>query len=240
MNPSKNGLSSSAKTGIVVVVVVLVLGAAYLVPSLSKGGGAQATTAQTEGPNAPAPFSTLSLFGYFPQMSLTVDANDVPNAVTQNSSYSYSVQGKTTLNSTQYLTVEFSTSGAINANSVIAFFNSTGGIPRVDVVGVRNYTGPGAYVLAQAYTTAYGLIPAITNNATILSILSKTSSTTMSLGPTKMNVTTYSLGLPTDGFTKLTVKYATIPGTDIQMAVYLSEEESDGSTTLIQVTSLTT
>jgi hypothetical protein len=112
-------------------------------------------------------------------------------------------------------------------------------VNRVDVVGVRNYTGSGAYFLAQAYTSAYGLIPEISDNATLLSLLSKTSETTTSIGPTTMNVTTYSLAAPTGVYTSLTVKYATIPGTNVQLAVYVSEETTDGSTSTIQVTSLT-
>ena len=236
MNLSKHGLSRAGKAGIVVVVIVLVLGAVYLVPSLTKGG-VQSTA--TEGPS-PTTLSLLSLFGYFPKMNMTIYTNDVADGITQNASYTYSVLGKAFLNTTQYLTVEFKTIGAglPNNNEVIAYFNSTGGIPFVDVVGVRNYTGAGSYFFAQDYTTAYGLIPMITDNDTILSLLTKTYSIITNIGPTQMNVTAYSLAVPTSGYESLTVKYATIPGTEILMPVYVSEKDTLGSTVLIQVTSL--
>jgi hypothetical protein len=234
MNPSKYGLSTGAKTGIVVIVVIIVLAAAYVVPSLTK---ASSTTTQPGGAGSGPITGALSLYSYFPKMSLAEEVNDVPDAVTQNGTYTYSVLGKGTLNSSQYTRVEFTTVGA--SNDVIAWYNSTGGINLVDVVGVRNYTGAGAYILAQGYTTSFGLIPAISNNATLLDLLSKTTTVTQSIGPTKMNVTTYSLEVPTSIYSTLTVKYGTIPGTNVQIAVYLSEKETDGTTILIDVTSLT-
>ncbi|MDA4133043.1 MAG: hypothetical protein OK454_07965, partial [Thaumarchaeota archaeon] len=85
MNPSKNGLSSAGKTGIVVVLIVIVLGAAYLVPSLSKGSGSQSATS---GSNASENKITgmPSLFADFRQMQVTVDNYDAPDGFVTNAS----------------------------------------------------------------------------------------------------------------------------------------------------------
>jgi hypothetical protein len=243
MNPSKSGLSSAGKTGIVVALVLVVLGAAYLAPSMLTGGGTNTTSSQPAGSSANPGSSTqaigiLSLFGSFSQMQLQNTFNSQANGPQQRS-VAYLVLGKASLNSTLHTKVEFSTVGA--GHNVVVWFNSTGGIDRVDVLGDRNYTGSGAYLLpmAQTYVTAFGAIPTITNNATLLSMLSKTSENTTSIGPTQLDVVTYHLAVPTPPYTSITVKYATIPGTNERLAVYLNETTTDGSETTVQITSLT-
>lgn len=60
-----------------------------------------------------------------------------------------------------------------------------------------------------------------------------------SLGPTHLDVTTYSLAAPTPPYTSMTVRYATIPGTETRLAVYVDEKTSDLMETVVQVLSLT-
>ena len=238
MNPSKNGLSSSGKTGIVIVLIVIVLGAAYLVPSLSKGSGTQASSSLYASEKQIT--GILSLFGDFPQMQISVNTYDAPDGFVANQSLSYTVLGKGTINSTEYTRVEFATVG--QANMIVGWFNSTGGIEEVDVLGqARNYTGNGAYALPfiQTYTNAFGGIVSITDNKTLLSRLSVASQGLTSIGPTQMDVTTYVLAARSPPYSSMTVRIATIPGTNVQLAVYVSEKVTDGSTSLVQVTNLT-
>jgi hypothetical protein len=241
MNPSKSGLSSAAKTGIVVVLVVLVLGVAYVSPSLLKGG--TSSSAQSEVCSGSAGGSQniglLTLFRCFSQMQMQASLNTLnqPGGNFQSQTLAYVVLGTATLNSTPHTKVEFTVVGS--GNDVVAWFNSTGGIDRLDVIGQRNYTGPGAPILAQSYTAGFGLIPVISNNATLLSMLSQTTENTTSIGPTMLNVTTYHLPVPTSVYKSITAKYATIPGTNLRLVVYLDQKTRDGTETTIQVQSVT-
>jgi hypothetical protein len=222
-------------------VIFIVLAAVYLYPSLTTGtsrsttpaGGASSTSgAGTQN------FGLLPFFGSFSQMDLRIIAvNSQGNGITQVESVSYLVLGKAQLNSTQYTRVEFSTVGV--GNNIVAWFNPQGGVDRVDVLGQRNYTGSGAYFLASNYLNDFTLIPGITNNATLLSMLSKTAENMTSIGPTQVDLTTYSLAVPTAPYNSITVRYATLPGTSVRLAVYLHEKMNDGTDTTIQVLSLT-
>ena len=78
-----------------------------------------------------------------------------------------------------------------------------------------------------------------TNDATLLSLLSKSSEVLTSIGPTQMDVTTYVLSGPSYPYLHLTLQLATIPGTGVQLLTYLDEKRYDGSTTVVQVTSMT-
>jgi hypothetical protein len=237
MNPSKSGLSSAGKTGIVVVLIVIVLGAAYLVPSLSKGGGSQASSSSNAGEKQVT--GILSLFGDFPQMQVSVDTYDAPDGFVANQSLSYTVLGKGTINSTEYTRVEFATVG--QPNMVVGWFNSTGGIGEADLLGQRNYTGNGVYALPfiQTYTSAFEGLVSITDNNTLLSRLSLSSQGLTSIGPTQMDIATYVLAARSPPYSSMTVRIATIPGTNVQLVVYVSQKVTDGSTSLVQVTSLT-
>jgi hypothetical protein len=236
MNPSKNGLSSTGKTGIVVVLIVIVLGAAYLVPSLSKGGSQSASSSSSLNENQIT--GILPLFEDFPQMQVSVNNYDAPDGLVTNQSISYAVLGKGTLNSTEYTRVEFATAG--QPEKVIGWFNSTGGIDDVEVLGQRNYTGNGDYALPfiQIYTNAFGGLVSLTDNSTLLSLLSTTSQGVASIGPTQMDVTSYMLIGRSTPYSSLALRIATIPGTSVQLAVYVNEKITDGSTSLVQVTSL--
>jgi hypothetical protein len=253
MNPSKRGLSSAGKAGVVVVLIVIVLGAVYLVPSLSKGSGNQSASSNS---NTEPITSMYSLIGDFSKMQVMLDAYDAPDGIVTNQSTAYTVLGgatqtttttttlangqtSTSTNSSQYTRVEFTTIGA--GNDVVAWYNSSGGIGDEEVLGERNYTGNGVNNLPfmDPYTSSFGSLVSITDNATLLSLLTKTTEATMSIGPTQMDVTTYVLPGRTSEYTSITAKIATIPGTDVQFAVYLNEEIRDGSTTLLEVTSLT-
>jgi hypothetical protein len=248
MNPAKRGLAAAGKVGIVVVIVVLVLGGVYLAPSMLSTGSSRSTTATSSSQSAQASSSTvaggqgtalLSLFGYFSQMQLQTSAYDNNEAfpLAEQHDYSYLVLGKGTINSTQYTKVEFSQ--AVTNSDVVAWFNPQGGVDRVDVVGVRNYTGPTAYVYTQLYVSAFSVITGLSNNATLLSILKQTSQNTTSFGPTQLPVTTYSLATPTAPFASATLALATIPGTTAKIAVYFDEKTTDGLETTYQVMSLT-
>jgi hypothetical protein len=253
MNPSKSGLSSAGKTGVVVVIIVIVLAAVYLVPSLSKGGGNQSASSQSGGKQIT---DMYSLIGDFSKMQVTINSYDAPDGIESNQSSAYTVLGaatqtttttttlangqtSTSTSSTAYTRVEFTTVGI--ATGVVVWYNSSGGIGDEEVLGERNYTGNGVNNLPfmDPYTSSFGGLVMITNNATLLSLLTKTSEATMSIGPTQMDVTTYVLSGRTSQYSSLTAKIATIPGTDVQFAVYLNEKIRDGSTTLIEVTSLT-
>lgn len=240
MNPSKRGVGTAGKAGVVVLVIVVVAAAYLVVPSFSKGGGSQPTTS-AGGPN-PIADQTQGLYPLlttFSGMQLIVDINDVSASYIQNSTYSYSVLGKGTLNSTQYTKVDFATLG--ETHDTIAWFNSTGGLGELDVLGVTNYTGRGLYNLPyiQTYVNAFYALISVTNNATLFSHLTETTQTTKSIGPTKADVTTYVMQTRTRSISKATAEVATIPGTNIEMAVYLYEKLSDGSTYVFQVSSLT-
>jgi hypothetical protein len=242
MNPSDGGLSTSAKTGIVLVLVILVLGSAYLVPPLLKGGGTSSVQPAVSCPSTGGANQTielLTLFECFSQMQMQATANTLgqPDGSFQQQTVAYNVLGTARLNSAPYTKVEFTTVGA--NQPVVAWCNSTGGIDRLDVISDRNYTGPGAAIIAQAYTSTFGLIPALSNNASLLSMLSKTTENTTSIGPMQLKVATYQLPAPTSQYKTFTVQYATIPGTDLRFVVYLHEKTSDGAETTIQVQSIT-
>lgn len=241
MNPSRRGLSNAVKAGVVVVLAIVVLGAVYFVPGLSTGGGSQTTSSvggtlstvrgnQTQG--------VYSLIKAFSKMQLEVDTN-VPNQGATNRTYSYAVLGKGTINSTQYTRVEFVTVGI--GDNVVMWFNSTGGVARVDVLGQRNYTGSGVpnlpYVMT--YSNLFGVIPTVTNNATLFSMLTKYSEGGASIGPTSADVTTYVLSTPSQAYSSLTVKVATVPAKNVVLATYVFAKAHDGSTELIEVTSIT-
>jgi hypothetical protein len=245
MNLSKSGLSSAAKTGVIVVIVILVLGGAYLAPSMLKGGGTSTTSSQsgasclsTAGANQP--IGLLSLFACFSQMQMDtiVDTQGQPGGTVERMTVAYLVLGTATENSTPHTKVEFSEPGSGGSN-VIAYFNSTGVVDRIDIVGGKNYSGPGATILAQTYTTAFGLIPVITNNATLTSMLSKTSENTTSVGPTQLDVTTYHLTAPQAPYKSIIAQYATIPGTNVRFVIYLDEKTTDLTDTTVHVTSIT-
>jgi hypothetical protein len=89
------------------------------------------------------------------------------------------------------------------------------------------------------YDTAFGGLVSVTNNATLLSTLSKTSETTRNIGPTSVDVTTYILATRAPPLVSMTMELGTIPGTSVQFAVYVSQKMTDGSTSVLQVTSLT-
>ncbi|MDA4120310.1 MAG: hypothetical protein OK436_06955, partial [Thaumarchaeota archaeon] len=159
MDTSKKGISTATKTAAVVAVIFILLAAVYFVPSISTGAASQSSSTQTGVTSSGGGSQTsglLQLFGYFSQMDMQLNVfnnnNANGNGMTSQQSASYLVLGKGSWNSTQYTKVEFSTPGI--GNNVIAWFNSKGGIDRVDVLGQRNYTGSGAYFVASNYVTA--------------------------------------------------------------------------------------
>jgi hypothetical protein len=242
---SKSALTQAGKVGIVVAVILLVVGAAYLAsPLLTKGGtsstssstaaGSSTTTApgsQTAGP--------LSLFGSFSQVRIWTATYDhgEGNMPSEQHNMTCVVLGKATLNSTQYVKVEFSQ--LESSGVVIAWFNPQGGVDRVDVLGVGNHTGSQASFYAEPYLSALTSIMTLTSNSTALPPLKQTSQGTLGIGPTQMSVTTYGLASPLDPFTNVTAKFATIPGTNLKIAVYVDVNTSDKMETTLQVTSLT-
>jgi hypothetical protein len=259
MNPAKAGLSTGGKSAVVLVLIVIVLGATYLAPkpsgtTTSSTSSELTVSAPSSGANTQA-VGLLPLFGNFSQMQLQESVLDnsqggvgpIPQVVT----VSYLVLGKSTLNSTtfissttrivstQYLKVQFSQAGVIN--NVIAWINQKGGVDRVDILGSRNYTGSGAYTLpaVTTYLSAFGLISGLAGNATLISLLSKTSENMTGIGPTQLDVVTYHLVVPTQPYKSVTAKFATIPGTSTRFLVYFDEKMTDGSETTLQVLSIT-
>ena len=246
MNPSKSGLSTMAGTGIVVVLIVLVLGGVYLAPSLLKGGSISTSTISSQtcvsnsniGSNQT--FGLVSLFGCFSQMqiqdTLLDQGQGMVGAVPQQLTFSYHVLGQAPFGSTQDIKVDFSQLGG--NHEVVAWFSPGGIVDRLDIIGDRNYTGPGAAIFAQTFTSAFSAITTVTNNATLLSSLSKTSQNATSIGPTRLDVTTYHLAVPAPPYKSITAKYATIPGTYQRLAVYLDEKMTDGTEKTFQILSL--
>ena len=223
MNPSKRGLGTAGKASAVVVLIILGLGAIYLIPKFSTSAQSQAPSSN---PGAQQVTGMPSLFYDFTRMQVRVDVNDPVDGLVQNENYTYAVLGKGTLNSTEYTRVEFTTVGV--GNDIVAWYNSTGGIGEVDIIGVRNYTGSGAQNLPfmSIYSSAFGTLVSITNNDTLLSQLSKTSEVLTSIGPTQMDVTEYVLPAKSAPYSALTLRLATIPGTSAQ-ARHLPGREAD-------------
>jgi hypothetical protein len=240
MNPARSGLTTAAKGGIVAILAILVVGAAYLaLPSLSTGSVTHSTSSSVSSAGS-QPLGVLSLIGYFSHMQIqltTYDNSEGVGVVDQQQNIAYVVLGKATLNSTQYTKVEFTQTGI--GNNVIVWFNPQERIDRVDVLGVKNYTGAGAAVYASIPMGAMSFVTSFSNNATLFSLLSKTTESTMTIGSTQMVVTTYVIAQPAFPLTKFTIKFGTIPGTDTKIAVYLDTETSDLMESVVEVTSLT-
>jgi hypothetical protein len=254
MDSHREGLSSAGKAGVVVVLIIVVLGAAYVGPSMLAGSGTRSTS-QSAGPgsgSAPGPTppdpaaALLPLFGYYSQMQVLQSALGAPQGgispgVTQ-LTFSYLVLGKGTWNSTQYTRVQFSQSG--QAHNVIAWFSPSGRIDRVDVLPGTNYTrtgagNPGNLPVMQVYVNAFSVITSLATNSTLISMLSKTTENMTSIGQSQLDVTTYQLAVPTQPYKSLTAKYGLVPGTNITLLVYFDAKMTDGSETTIQVLSLT-
>jgi hypothetical protein len=241
---TKKGLTTAGKAGIVVILVILVLGGVYFAPSLLTGSGTKTTSSQPVGSSSNSgrssqTISLLTLFGYFSKMQIHefhIDHNE-GNIPDDQHTISYVVLGKASLNSTTYTKVKFSQIEA--KNDIIAWFNPQGGVDRADVLGTQNYTGPTAAFYVQTYTAALSAFTNAANNATLLSFLSKTSENTTSIGPTQLHVVTYMLAAPTPPFTSLTIRIATIPGTNTKLVVYLDENTTDNMETTAQILSLT-
>jgi hypothetical protein len=234
MNPSRRGVGAAGKAASVVVLIILVLGAVYFVKfsgSSSQGPGTNPVPEKITG--------MPSLFYDFTQMRLYVNVSDPQDGFLQDQTYTYTVLGTGVLNSTQYTKVQFATVG--QGNDVVVWYNSTGGIGEVQVVGVRNYVGNGTQNLPffTTYSDAFGALLTATTNSTLFSRLTRTNSVTTKIGPTQMNVTSYTLPVRFYPYTSLKLSVATIPGTDAQFVTYLDETTYYGSTNLLQVTSLT-
>jgi len=244
MSPARDGISSGGRIGIIVILILLVLGAAYLAPSMLGARTSSTSSASVVSSSSPGADSQTvglsSLFGYFSKMQVLnfmSDAQDQNDPILQQTSVSYLVLGMGSLNSTQYTKVQFSEEGS--SNTVVAWFNPQGGIDRVDVLGDRNYTGSTAGTHAKTYVSVFSSIPAALNNATLFSLLKKTSESMTSIGPTEMDVTTYELAAPHPPFIGVTAKYATIPGTNQRLVVYLDVKTDNSVENTFQVTSLT-
>src|ERR1700730_11383995 len=252
MNPTKNALSTAGKAGIVVILVVLVLGGVYFAPSMLKGSGTSTSSSQTSASSSSQTSASssitggtsqnigmLSLFGYFSQMQVQETSYDHAEGGLPSDQHtvSYQVLGKASLNSTQYTKVQFSQAG--QANSVVAWFNAQGGVDRADVAGLGNFTGNTAGVYTQLYIAAFTFITGASNNATLFSLLTKRNQTTTSVGPTSLDVVNYHLAAPTPPYTSIAVRYATIPGTNTRLVIFLDENTNDRMETVVQILSLT-
>jgi hypothetical protein len=238
MKFSRRALSQMAEIGVIILIIVVLVAAYFFVPALTKGGVSQTTSIGGPNPIADTTQGIYPLVTNFKDLTLVVDVNDASADYVQNSTYSFSVLGTGNLNSTKYTKVDFSTQG--QTHDTVAWYNSTGGLGQLDVIGLRNYTGNGLPQLPyiQTYANAFYGIISVTNNATLNALLTKTTQTGTSIGSTKINLATYTLEQRTSSISKVTEKVASIPGTNIVMMVYLNEKLSDGSTYIFQVTSL--
>jgi len=236
------GLATGTKAGIVIVLALLVLGATYLELPLITGGtssSSQTSLSSSASSGRGGSTSILQLFGAFSQMQVveaTYD-NSEGHALDEQHTVSYQVLGKATLNSVQYTKVKLTQSESTSA--VIAWFNPQGGIDRVDVLGVQNYTGSGASLYAQLYTSIVSGTSAISNNATLISLLSRTAQNTTTIGSVQLSTTTYSLPKALAPYDAFTIRLATIPGTNTTFTVYFDIATSDQLETVFQVLTLT-
>ena len=227
-----------------VVVVIIVLAGIYFATTSLKGN--QSTTIQGIGRTSTfgsgggdQTSGLLQLFGYFSQMQVQETSNTLAlqDGRYDQQTVSYLVLGTGQWNSAAHLRVEFSTAGV--GNNVVAWFNSSGGVDRLDILGQRNYSGPLATIEAQNYVSAFSQIQTITNNATLLSILSMTTENMTSIWPTTMDVVTYHLAAPRAPYKSITAQYATVPGTNEKIAVFLYEKATDGTEITMRVLSIT-
>lgn len=237
---SRRGLSSGGKIGILVILVMIVLGAVYFLPSFTLGGGNQGSSSTQAGSSSgfgpSATYGGLAqLFANFSQIDgqLTL-ANDVEEMYDQQH-FSYAVVGTGTINNTQYMKVSFS---GIGAHQVIAWVSRQGAVDRVDVVGQSNYTGPGARFYVLNYLNDFSVILNTSVNSTLLSMLSPTTQNSTDIGGTHVNLATYTLPAPKGSYKSLTVSFATIPGTTARLPVYLHQKTTDGSELTLLVSSL--
>jgi hypothetical protein len=237
-------MSTGGKATIVVIVIIVVVGGIYFVPSaLGRGKDnsniLQAATATTGGNHT---LELLSLFGYFSQMEIRETTNSPQGSGVGSlgspveETLNYTVLGPGTFDGTPNVRVEFSTVGV--GNQIIAWFNASGIVDVTDIIGQKTYSGPGAAIFAQTYTSAFSAVTEVTNNATLLSLVSKTAQNTTSIGPTSLAVSTYKLKAATAEYRQLTVEYATIPGTVQKLAVYVGETAPGGIQSSLQVLSL--
>lgn len=237
MNPSRRGLGTGAKVGAVLAVIVIVVGALYLLPMLSSSSPKGPVT--NVGANGPS--GVYPLIQDFSKMTITVDTNDVPDQYAQNQTLAYTVLGKGAIGSTQYTKVEFVTVG--QEADVVCWYNSSGGLGEVQLLGEggRNYTGNALATLPfiSTYTVDFSVFDKITNNATLFSELVPSTATTTTIGPTKAYVATYLLSAPTAVYSNIIVKYATFSGTNLRLAVYVYEKAPDKSSQTLEITSLT-
>jgi hypothetical protein len=235
VNPYKRGLSSVAKMGVVIVIAILVLAGIYLAPSFL--GSNKVKTGTPAGGDTHT-FGLLQLFKYFSQMQLrsAIYNPSGSGGSIQVETLSYVVLGNSSFEGTRNTRVEFSTNGG--GRVIVAWFNSSGIVDRLDVLGDTNYTGPASAILAQTYTNTFSLITTTTNNATLFSLLSKVSENTTSIGPTQLDVSTYHLAAQNPTYKSITADYATIPGTFQRLAVYVDEKMNDGVENTFQVLSL--
>jgi hypothetical protein len=240
---SKHGMTTTRKLSFAVVLLLLIALGVYVALGASRpsvvGNGSQSSTSSSTGTTR-QPNSILDLFGNFSRMSVTTSFVAMGGGEQQNSGLShlsYAVLGQTVVNSTKYTKVEFKD---MDANrSVIAWFNQQGLVNRADVLGDRNYTGPNAPVYAQTFTAVFSSLPSMSYNATLLSGLQRTAESVQAIGPTQMDVVTYGLAAPNSAYSNLTVKIATLPGTNVKLAVYSYQETPDLSNVFLQVTSVT-
>jgi hypothetical protein len=236
MNPSRSGLSSIAKIAVVIVIALLVLSGIYLAPSLLSNKKSSPTVVGSSG--GTHTFGLLQLFKYFPQLQLksAVYNPSGSGGTMQEEVFSYTVLGNASFQGTHNLKVEFSTTGG--GDNIVGWFNSSGVVDELDIIGGTNYTGPAAPLLAQTYVDTFSLITTATNNATLFSLLNETSQNTTRIGSAQLAVSTYHLTTKDRTYDSITAEYATIPGTFQKLMVYLDERLTDGVENTFQVTSL--
>jgi hypothetical protein len=250
MRFSGRGMATTKKIAITIPLVLVIAAGIYVALGPSRLGivsnGPQSTSSSSStgiasfSVVAGQPKGILDLFGNFSQMVVTTSYVHFADGEIDGqglSHVSYAVLGRAVLNSTNYFRVEFTNSDA--RTSVIAWFNQRGLVDRVDVIGDKNYTGSTAQVYASAFLASFSFIPSLSYNATLISGLHKTAEGTQSIGPTQMDVITYSLAAPSTAFSNFTAKIATVPGTNTRLAVYWYQQDPSTSNTLFEVTSVT-
>ena len=235
-----------------VIVILLILGGAYLASSFMKPGTTSSTSVTTlasstssgssgnnSNVNAGQALGLRWLFGNFSQLSYgtsTYDSSEGSKELVDQRNVTYTVLGPATINSTEYTTVRFNDTSI--GRTLIIWFDPQEHVGQIEVVGIGNSTGAQANLYALPYVSVLMSLVTISDNSSLLPQLTQISQGTMSLGPTQVVVTSYKLAGPSSQYDDLTARFAAIPGTNARLLVYLDEAMTDQTETTIQVLSL--
>jgi len=183
------------------------------------------------------------LFGNFSQMAVT---SDIIGNVSLGTSASYQVLGRPMIGSLEYYEVNFTTSSSLFNESQVVMFAPNGTATSVSSPVLGNFTGASAQsmgegdvssFLIQLHSSAYA--KGIQSDPGVAAL----DSTTVSLGPTQVNMTYYTLKSLPPTYCGSTIKelvegLGTVQKTGLTMLMYSQTEVSEQGTTIGVTTSV--